>query len=204
MGETEAGVTDRLWAGLIPTPCGPMIAVVDDHDALVRLDFFEHESGSADGRSQSWHNLLIAWDSSAISSIALQLEEYFAGKRRIFDLKLAPRGNAFLQRAWHELRQVPYGTTVSYGELARRLDPPTSARAIGRANAINPISVVVPCHRVIGANGQLTGYGGGVGRKAALLSLEGAISVPDQDALPLGSRRPFRLLRRGLSRRPNL
>ena len=88
---------------------------------------------------------------------------------------------------------MPYGTTVSYGALAGRLDPPTSARAMGRANAVNPIAIIVPCHRVIGANGHLTGYAGGLDRKAALLELEGASARAIQIALPFGGRKPVGL-----------
>ena len=170
----------RLSAGLIPTPCGPMIAVVDDDGALVRLDFFD----DAEPDTSLWHGLAIAWDPAAVAAVADQLDGYFAGTRRVFDLRLAPRGNAFFQDAWRALREVPYGTTISYGALARRLSRPTSARAVGRANALNPISIVVPCHRVIGADGSLTGYGGGIDRKAALLDLEGARPRPRQETLP--------------------
>lgn len=175
----------RLRAGLIATPCGPMIAVVTEDGALVRLEFVDREGAPADGAASSWHGLTVIRDDAAVAHIARQLGEYFGGARRAFDLKLAPRGNAFLQAAWRVLRDVPYGTTVSYGELAGRLGRPTSARAIGRANAMNPIAIVVPCHRVIGADGRLVGYGGGLDRKAALLALEGALPAPRQGALPL-------------------
>jgi methylated-DNA-[protein]-cysteine S-methyltransferase len=101
-----------------------------------------------------------------------QLGEYFAGERTDFTLPLAPRGNAFELRVWEALREIPYGETVSYGEIARRIGSPTAARAVGLANGRNPIAVIVPCHRVIGANGSLTGYGGGLERKRYLLDLE--------------------------------
>lgn len=179
--------TDTLTGGLISTPCGPMIAVVDADGAIVRLDFFEGEGAISERGVLSWRDLVIRWDNRAVAHVAAQIDEYFAGKRRVFDLTLAPKGAAFLQRAWKALRSVPYGTTTSYGELAQSLDPPTSARAMGRANAINPISVIVPCHRVIGADGSLTGYGGGLDRKAALLRLEGALPGTTQGALPFES-----------------
>ncbi len=101
-----------------------------------------------------------------------QLGEYFAGQRREFDLPLAPRGGDFQLRAWEALREIPYGETVTYGEQARRIGHPDAARAIGAANGQNPIAVIVPCHRVIGANGSLTGFGGGLERKRLLLDLE--------------------------------
>jgi methylated-DNA-[protein]-cysteine S-methyltransferase len=102
-----------------------------------------------------------------------QLGEYFAGARRDFELPLRPQGTAFQRRVWDALLQIPYGATWSYGELARRIDQPKASRAVGLANGSNPVSIVVPCHRVIGANGTLTGYGGGLERKRWLLAHEG-------------------------------
>jgi methylated-DNA-[protein]-cysteine S-methyltransferase len=109
----------------------------------------------------------------------LQLAEYFAGKRRVFSLPLAPRGTPFQRSVWQALRQIPYGETVSYGELARRLGSTSGARAVGLANGANPLPIIVPCHRVIGADGSLTGFGGGLTIKRALLALEGAACVRD-------------------------
>ena len=106
-----------------------------------------------------------------------QLAEYFAGARTVFDLPLAPRGEPFRQRVWSLLRQIPYGETRSYGQLARELGDPALAQAVGSANGRNPLSVIVPCHRVVGADGSLTGYAGGLERKRFLLELEGAGSV---------------------------
>lgn len=101
-----------------------------------------------------------------------QLAAYFARERRAFDLPLAPKGTGFQTRVWAELERIPYGETRSYGELARRLGDPNASRAVGLANGANPISILVPCHRVVGASGKLIGYGGGVERKLALLQLE--------------------------------
>jgi methylated-DNA-[protein]-cysteine S-methyltransferase len=101
-----------------------------------------------------------------------QLKAYFAGKLTEFDLPLATGGAPFQQRVWTELRKIPYGSTVSYGELARRIDSPKASRAVGAANGSNPISIIIPCHRVIGSNGKLTGYGGGIERKKFLLEFE--------------------------------
>jgi methylated-DNA-[protein]-cysteine S-methyltransferase len=102
-----------------------------------------------------------------------QLTEYFAGTRREFDLPLRLAGTAFQQRVWRELTEIPYGETWSYGQLAKRINKPSASRAVGLANGRNPISILVPCHRVIGANGSLTGYGGGLERKQWLLAHEG-------------------------------
>ena len=101
-----------------------------------------------------------------------QLEAYFAGELRKFDLALAPEGTPFQRNVWSALSEIPYGGTVSYGELARRLGKATSPRAVGAANGRNPIPIVIPCHRVIGADGSLTGFGGGLAIKRRLLDLE--------------------------------
>ena len=102
-----------------------------------------------------------------------QLDAYFLGKRQAFDLPLVLEGTAFQKQAWHVLSQIPYGQTISYAEQATNLGDKNKARAVGLANGSNPISIIVPCHRVVGSNGQLTGFGGGVERKAFLLQLEG-------------------------------
>ncbi|MFA0411948.1 methylated-DNA--[protein]-cysteine S-methyltransferase, partial [Vibrio splendidus] len=101
-----------------------------------------------------------------------QLDEYFAGKRTSFDLPLKPQGTDFQLKAWVALTTIPYGETISYGEQAKRMDNPKAVRAVGGANGKNPFSIVVPCHRVIGANGTLTGYTGGMNRKEWLLDFE--------------------------------
>ena len=110
--------------------------------------------------------------SAPFPEVRAQLEDYFAGRRRDFDLPLAPVGTPFQHRVWEALREIPYGETVSYGVLAARLGQPGAGRAVGLANGQNPISIVIPCHRVIGAGGALTGYGGGLERKRWLLALE--------------------------------
>jgi len=111
-------------------------------------------------------------DPAPLAETVRQLRTYFAGELRDFDLLLAPQGTPFQLRVWRELRNIPYGQTISYGELARRVGSPKGSRAVGLANGANPISIVVPCHRVIGSNGKLTGYGGGIENKELLLALE--------------------------------
>ncbi|MEZ8826341.1 methylated-DNA--[protein]-cysteine S-methyltransferase [Vibrio amylolyticus] len=106
---------------------------------------------------------------------AVQLDEYFASERTEFQLTLAPQGTDFQQKVWHELCKIPYGESWSYKELAERLGKPTASRAVGMANGKNPISIIVPCHRVIGKSGKLTGYAGGLDAKKTLLKLEGII-----------------------------
>jgi len=111
-------------------------------------------------------------DDRPFSQVKRQLEEYFAGTRTSFDLPIQPEGTEFQRRVWNALLEIPYGTTISYLELARRIGDEKAARAVGLANGLNPISIIVPCHRVIGADGSLTGYGGGIERKRWLLQHE--------------------------------
>ena len=111
-------------------------------------------------------------DPRAFREPVRQLRAYFAGELEQFDIRLAPEGTEFQQRVWTELSKIPYGETVSYGELARRIGNPKASRAVGLANGSNPIPIIIPCHRVIGSNGKLTGYGGGLPVKEKLLALE--------------------------------
>ena len=123
-------------------------------------------------RHESAQNGDAVSDAKRLREAQRQLEEYFAGERTEFSLPLESHGTDFQQRVWRALRAIPFGTTISYGELARRIGNPRAVRAVGLANGRNPISIIVPCHRVIGANGTLTGYGGGLERKRFLLALE--------------------------------
>jgi len=115
-------------------------------------------------------------DVEPFKAAADQLDAYFAGERTTFDLPLAARGSDFQQRVWAALLGIPYGATESYGDLAQRIGLPGAARAVGLANGKNPIGIVIPCHRVVGSNGSLTGYGGGLDRKRQLVDLERAVS----------------------------
>ena len=117
-------------------------------------------------------------DDGAFADVRAQLAEYFAGGRTAFDVPLALQGTDFQRRVWEALLEIPYGETVSYGELARRIESPRAVRAVGLANGRNPVAVIVPCHRVIGADGTLTGYGGGIERKRLLLELEAGRAAP--------------------------
>ena len=114
-------------------------------------------------------------DPAQLEPAATQLNEYFAGERTEFELELAPHGTDFQQRVWAMLREIPYGETTTYGTLAHQLGDPKTVRAVGLANGRNPIAVIIPCHRVIGADGSLTGFGGGLNRKRALLGLESGV-----------------------------
>lgn len=119
-----------------------------------------------------------------VADAVRQLEEYFAGKRTEFDLVLAPQGTAFQQQVWQALREIPYGEHCSYLDLANRIDNPKAVRAVGAANGRNPLSIVVPCHRVIGKSGKLTGYAGGLERKAWLLALERKVDSGESARTP--------------------
>jgi len=133
--------------------------------------------------SPSWERRDHAFD-----DVVAQLREYFDGRRRTFDVPLELAGNPFEQRVWGALRRIPYGETVSYGQIAAEIGQPTAARAVGLANGRNPVAVIVPCHRVIGANGTLTGYGGGLERKQFLLDLEaGVLPLPVASSVALPS-----------------
>jgi methylated-DNA-[protein]-cysteine S-methyltransferase len=114
-------------------------------------------------------------DREAFADVRDQLDQYFAGERRGFDVQLGLDGNSFELLVWNALLAIPYGETASYGQIAGRIGAPSGARAVGLANGRNPVAVIVPCHRVIGADGSLTGYGGGLGRKRFLLELEAGV-----------------------------
>lgn len=137
-------------------------------------------TGTADGLTGVWFDTdrhqhdRSGWqrDDALFADVRQQLEEYFAGKRQIFTLKLAAKGTAFQHQVWAALRTIPFGETRSYGEQARAIDNEKAVRAVGLANGKNPIGIIVPCHRVIGANGSLTGYAGGLERKQWLLAHE--------------------------------
>ncbi len=151
---------------LVPSPLGELrIGVADG--AVVGLYMDPHRHAPAVG--ETWvrddrEPLLV--------EVVGELAEYFAGDRTSFDVPVRGAGTAFQQQVWAGLCEIPYGVTISYGELAERIGNPAAVRAVGLANGKNPVSIIVPCHRVIGANGSLTGYGGGLDRKRYLLDLE--------------------------------
>jgi methylated-DNA-[protein]-cysteine S-methyltransferase len=158
----------------MPSPVGELLLTAVE-DGLTRLWFEEHRYGGS--VRAEWRRAESVSGSAAhvLHAAREQLNEYFAGARTSFDLPLAATGTHFQERVWTALRTIPFGHTMSYGELAVRLGEPKAVRAVGSANGHNPISIVVPCHRVIGARGALTGFGGGLERKRWLLEHEGAI-----------------------------
>lgn len=146
------------------SPLGQIIMQSDDHGLLGV--WFETQTTQPEVLGEYTDNHPI------LTNTIKQLQEYFAGERQQFDLPLAAKGTEFQQKVWHALSKIPYGETWSYQDLANAIDNPKAVRAVGLANGKNPISVIVPCHRVIGKNGKLTGYAGGVERKEKLLKLE--------------------------------
>jgi methylated-DNA-[protein]-cysteine S-methyltransferase len=155
----------------VESPCGALICVVDEDGAVVRIAFSDGRDAQKIENEKASNPM--AEDAGRTAEVRRQLEEYFAGRREEFDLVLAPRGTPFELSVWEELRRIPFGQTRSYADVARALGKPAATRAVGRANGANPIPIVVPCHRVIGSNGSLTGFGGGLPAKALLLELEG-------------------------------
>jgi methylated-DNA-[protein]-cysteine S-methyltransferase len=152
----------------IPSPVDPL-TLVSDGRALTHLEF-EHPKWPA-GARESWRR---DDDLPLFAQARAQLDAYFAGERTAFELPLAPSGTDFQMLVWAQLRRIPYGGTISYAALARAIGDPKATRAVGAANGRNPISIIVPCHRVIGSDGSLTGFGGGIERKKRLLALEAA------------------------------
>jgi len=146
---------------ILPSPVGDLLLTAEA-EGLTGLLMAPFEV------SESWER-----DEERFAFVGAQLDAYWSGTRQSFDVPVDLRGSAFQLRVWQALTEIPYGTTISYGELARRAGKGRAARAAGAACGRNPVSIIVPCHRVVGASGVLTGYGGGIDRKRALLELEG-------------------------------
>jgi methylated-DNA-[protein]-cysteine S-methyltransferase len=148
----------------IDSPIGRLLLAGDEQGLRV-LAFLPGDRAPALG--EGW-----TADEDTLDATVTELREYFAGRLKTFATRVAPQGTAFQQTVWRELQRIPYGETISYAELARRVGNPKAVRAVGLANGANPISILIPCHRVIGSNGTLVGYGGGLSTKRALLALE--------------------------------
>lgn len=164
----------------LSTPIGRLLLAGDQQS--LNIIGFPQGSGQRTPKTQ-WRE-----DNTPFTEAIRQLQAYFAGELIEFELSLQPQGTAFQQEVWQALQDIPYGTTVSYGELAKTIGKPKAVRAVGAANGANPLPIVIPCHRVIGSNGKLTGFGGGLDTKAKLLGLEQQykpIGVGEQMALPI-------------------
>ena len=162
-----------MYFSWISTPIGILLAARNEEGALTQLHFAGAEP------PDDWVR-----DDTVFGDLNAQLRAYFDGDLRTFDLPLAPQGTPFQQRVWRALLTIPYGETRSYANIADAIGKPSACRAVGAANGANPIPIVIPCHRVIGSSGSLTGFGGGIDVKRRLLALEGA------DAMPLFRARP--------------
>jgi methylated-DNA-[protein]-cysteine S-methyltransferase len=158
----SASIVQTLCYSQIESPVGRLTLAGDD-SGLREVRFVNGDTTTPD----SWRK-----DCGPLEETIRQLRAYFAGSLQDFDLPLAPEGTAFQLEVWRKLQDIPYGQTISYGELARRIGNPNASRAVGLANGSNPIPIIIPCHRVIGSNGKLTGYGGGLHIKEKLLALE--------------------------------
>jgi methylated-DNA-[protein]-cysteine S-methyltransferase len=163
----EEIIMDEIRYRHLATPIGRLL-LAGSGEGLLRIEF---ESGKTNrGPRPEWRR-----DDDCLGGAVEQLRDYFAGRRRDFDLRLDPRGTEFQLRTWRALRDIPYGATATYADIARAIGKPKAVRAVGAANGRNPLPIVVPCHRVIGSDGSLTGFGGGTDVKRKLLQLEGAL-----------------------------
>lgn len=152
-----------MWHAYAQSPIGDLLLIASE-DGLVRVEFPPARPPDDVPR-----------DDARLAPVFRQLAEYFAGTRKHFDVPLAPRGTTFQLEVWRTLQQIPYGETRSYAGIARSIGRPTATRAVGAANGANPIPIIIPCHRVIGTSGSLTGFGGGLDVKRRLLDLEAGI-----------------------------
>lgn len=159
----------------IDTSLGPVQAAFNAAGEVVYLGFSDHEHRAPLLSKLGRLALDLQPDAQAVGRLREQLEDYATGGRRVFDIPVRLHGSPFEGRVWRLLQDIPFGETRSYGQLAAALGDPNLSRAVGRANGANPVSILIPCHRVIGANGSLTGYAGGLARKERLLRIEGAL-----------------------------
>lgn len=168
-------MTNTTYYSEIESPVGRLV-VQGDGEFLTGLYLPQHKGWS--GVEAEWQRA-----SAPFQAVREQLTEYFAGERQEFDVPMKLAGTPFQQQVWKALTQIPFGSTISYAELSNRIGKPTATRAVGHANGRNPISIIVPCHRVIGANGKLTGYGGGIENKEWLLDWEKSVLAPNRGSL---------------------
>jgi AraC family transcriptional regulator of adaptative response/methylated-DNA-[protein]-cysteine methyltransferase len=163
----------RVVTAVLETPIGMILAGAND-EGVCLLEYTDrrHLERTLESMRRQFSCAVLPGDHPHLTRVREELAEYFAGRRREFTVALAPRGTPFQQQVWQELRAIPFGQTIPYDELARRIGRPTAQRAVARANGTNRIAILIPCHRVIGKDGSLSGYAGGVWRKRLLLELE--------------------------------
>ncbi|MBY0527797.1 MAG: methylated-DNA--[protein]-cysteine S-methyltransferase [Gemmataceae bacterium] len=175
---------------MIATTCysyieGPLGRMLVRGDGQFITGLFLPQHKGSPGPDASWKQC-----DAPFAALREQLAGYFAGKRQQFDVALKLAGTPFQQHVWQELRRIPFGTTITYGDLARRVGKPTASRAVGHANGRNPVSIIVPCHRVVGADQKLTGYAGGIDKKRWLLDFEGHAMGVESSCLSLAGEPP--------------
>lgn len=161
----------------VPSPAGPLTFAVDEAGALLWVRFDEGQYQANDAEVRVYQGVALREDRARSTQAATQFREYHAGVRKAFDLPIVWRGSAWQQPIWQLLRQIPYGETRTYGQLAAMIGHPSAARAVRRANAMNHIPLVIPCHRVVGANASLTGFAGGIQLKERLLAHEAQFAL---------------------------
>jgi methylated-DNA-[protein]-cysteine S-methyltransferase len=164
LAQSKRFTSEEIFYTQLDSPIGPLLLAANDK-GLREILF-------VNGRHPAFADPTWQRNDSALKETTRQLDLYFAGKLKIFNLQLAPKGTPFQLHVWKELCTIPYGETISYGHLANRVGNPKACRAVGLANGANPIPIIIPCHRVIGTSGKLTGYGGGLSIKEKLLALE--------------------------------
>lgn len=162
-------LAEPVWHTLLDTPFGAL-GIAGTTQGLIHVEFQDGERPVRP--APDWQE-----DQGLLDEARVQLREYFEGRRQRFTVPVAPEGTPFQQRVWRELRQIPWGATTTYQEIAEKLGQPAAVRAVGHANGRNPVAIVIPCHRVVGANGRLTGYAGGIAIKRCLLQHEGVLLV---------------------------
>lgn len=165
----------KLYRHVFQSPVGDLFTAVDEDGALVRLSFAEEENTREFERELEERGHRVLPGRRSCQEVERQIGEYFHGRRTTFDLDLRPEGTPFQQTVWRAVRRIGYGRTKSYAAIAKAVRRPKAFRAVGRCNATNPVVIVVPCHRVIGSDGRLTGYGGGLMAKETLLEMEQSI-----------------------------
>jgi len=176
---------ERIVTAMIESPIGPLLAGASDA-GICLLEYTDRRmlEHNFETMRRRFGCAIVPGEHALLTQLRRELTEYFASKRRTFTLPLASRGTPFQEKVWQELCRIPHGETISYDELARRIGQPTAQRAVARANGMNRICILIPCHRVIGKDGSLTGYGGGLWRKRLLLELERSNRKPESTASP--------------------
>lgn len=176
---------ESCYTSTFDSPCGPLVCVVDEAGAVLRIEFAKGRTPREICTALSRAGLCLHEDHERTRLVGDQLGDYFSGRLHRFALELAPQGTGFQRAVWRALQDIPFGETRTYGDVARAIGRPRASRAVGRATGANPIPIVIPCHRVVGSDGSLVGFGGGLDVKATLLAHEGQVRSYDSYRSPL-------------------